>query len=126
MLASAEPSLAARREARRLGIAMAAMMPIIATTMSNSIKEKPCWRFCVFISFLMLLKKVLVVFDLSATGCRLSASCRNGAKVCCSRLSQGPCRFSRQNRRKLWDCRFFREFANDDFYGIRQEYFQKK
>ena len=38
---------------------MAAIMPIIATTMSNSIKEKPCWRFCVFISILVLLKKVL-------------------------------------------------------------------
>jgi hypothetical protein len=44
MLASAEPSLAARREARRLGMAIAAMIPIMATTISNSIKEKPVCR----------------------------------------------------------------------------------
>jgi hypothetical protein len=37
----AEPSFAARREARRFGIAMAAMMPMIATTISSSINEKP-------------------------------------------------------------------------------------
>src|SRR5918992_5341384 len=43
----AEPSLAARREARRLGIAMAAMMPIIATTIRSSINEKPAWRLVV-------------------------------------------------------------------------------
>src|ERR1044071_8936377 len=44
MVAIAEASLAARREARRLGIAIAAMMPIIATTMRSSINEKPSWR----------------------------------------------------------------------------------
>jgi len=38
---SAAPSLAALREASRFGIAMAAMMPIMATTISNSIREKP-------------------------------------------------------------------------------------
>src|SRR5919206_4670625 len=37
----AEPSLAARREARRLGMAIAAMMPMIATTISSSMSEKP-------------------------------------------------------------------------------------
>src|SRR6266496_4561978 len=46
----AEPSLAARRDARRLGIAIAAMIPIIATTMRSSIREKPSWRLFVFIS----------------------------------------------------------------------------
>src|SRR6476619_6337205 len=46
----AEPSLAARREAKRLGIAIAAIMPMIATTMRSSISEKPSWRL-VFISF---------------------------------------------------------------------------
>src|SRR5437868_4403227 len=45
----AEPSLAARREARRLGIAMAAMMPIIATTIRSSINEKPSWRLLVMV-----------------------------------------------------------------------------
>src|ERR1043165_10164878 len=47
----AEPSLAARREARRLGIAMAAMMPMIATTIKSSIREKPFWPFFCCISF---------------------------------------------------------------------------
>src|SRR6185436_18172867 len=45
----AEPSLAARREASRLGIAIAAMMPIIATTMRSSINEKPSWRLVVIL-----------------------------------------------------------------------------
>src|SRR5215510_7694958 len=40
----AEPSYAARREAIRLGIAIAAMMPMIATTISSSISEKPSCR----------------------------------------------------------------------------------
>src|SRR5882724_10900384 len=62
MLARAEPSFAARREARRLGIAMAAIMPIIATTMSNSISEKPCWRLFDVISYGAPLRKFLVVY----------------------------------------------------------------
>src|SRR5688572_3064626 len=37
----AEPSFAARREASRLGIAIAAIIPMMATTISNSISEKP-------------------------------------------------------------------------------------
>src|SRR5687768_13364961 len=49
MVAIAEPSFAARREARRLGIAIAAMMPIIATTMRSSINEKPSWRLVVIL-----------------------------------------------------------------------------
>src|SRR5215813_5636556 len=44
MVAIDELSFAARREARRLEIAIAAMMPIIATTMRSSINEKPSWR----------------------------------------------------------------------------------
>src|SRR5688572_28733299 len=47
MVAIAEPSLAARREASRLGIAIAAMMPMIATTMRSSISERPSWRLVV-------------------------------------------------------------------------------
>jgi hypothetical protein len=45
----AEPSLAARLEARIFGIAIEAMIPIIATTMSSSINEKPVssWRFII-------------------------------------------------------------------------------
>src|SRR5690349_19314857 len=49
MVAMDEASLAARREARRLGIAIAAMMPIIATTMRSSINEKPSWRLLVML-----------------------------------------------------------------------------
>jgi hypothetical protein len=37
----AEPSLAARLEARRLGIAMAAIIPMMATVINSSINEKP-------------------------------------------------------------------------------------
>jgi len=44
---SAEPSFAARFEASRLGTAIEAMMPIIATTIISSIKEKPVWSLCV-------------------------------------------------------------------------------
>jgi hypothetical protein len=43
---TAEASLAAIRDRRRFGIAIAAMIRIIATTISNSISEKP---FCFFI-----------------------------------------------------------------------------
>src|ERR1051325_4567590 len=53
MLATAEPSLAARLEERRLGMAMAAMMPMIATTIKSSMSEKPCS--CLFCIVMMLL-----------------------------------------------------------------------
>src|SRR6266550_4110681 len=39
--ATAEASLARRRDLRKLGTAIAAMIRITATTSSNSIKEKP-------------------------------------------------------------------------------------
>src|SRR5204863_6584888 len=42
---TAEASFAAIRDLRRFGIAMAAMIRMIATTISNSIREKP---FCFF------------------------------------------------------------------------------
>src|SRR5688500_8591659 len=41
---TADASLAARREARRLEIAMAAMTPMIATPISSSMSEKPFCR----------------------------------------------------------------------------------
>src|SRR5437763_12792769 len=46
---TADDSLAAMRARSRLGIAMAAMIKMIATTISNSISEKP---FCFFIKIL--------------------------------------------------------------------------
>jgi len=55
----AADSLAARREARRLGMAMAAIMPMIATTISSSIREKPSWRFVFIWLFMLLFKKNL-------------------------------------------------------------------
>src|SRR5258708_11621969 len=46
---TAEASFAAIRERSRFGIAMAAMIRMIATTISNSINEKPfCLRICTF------------------------------------------------------------------------------
>lgn len=50
----AEPSFAARLEARRFGTAMAEIIPIIATTRSNSINEKPSCRWLVFMTYLVL------------------------------------------------------------------------
>src|SRR5256885_8478120 len=59
----AEASLAARREARRVGMAMAAMMPIIATTISSSISEKPFWPFFCCIAFTVLLQEIWLSED---------------------------------------------------------------
>src|ERR1700720_526219 len=53
---TAEDSFAAMRERMRFGIAMAAMIKMIATTISNSIREKP---FCFF------MKSPWIVFDAS-------------------------------------------------------------
>src|SRR5687768_14064287 len=82
MVACAEPSLAARFEAKRLGIAMAAIMPIIATTIKSSIREKPSWRF-VFISYSCSLEKVVNVSR--ANGLRPYDVCRAEREV--SRVS---------------------------------------
>src|SRR5271168_1759826 len=50
---TAEASFADMRERRRFGMAIAAMMRIIATTISNSMREKPFCRVRIaFISFL--------------------------------------------------------------------------
>src|SRR5580693_380117 len=48
---TAEDSFAAIRDRRRFGIAMAAMIRMIATTISNSIRENP---FCFFIKLFLL------------------------------------------------------------------------
>src|SRR6266568_2290459 len=53
---SAEPSFAARREAKRLGIAMAAIMPIMATTINSSISENPSRR--LICCMVLILKKI--------------------------------------------------------------------
>src|SRR5262245_5723252 len=48
---TAEDSLAAMRARSKLGIAMAAMIRMIATTINNSINEKPfCFRFIITLS----------------------------------------------------------------------------
>src|SRR3954447_133406 len=47
---TADDSFAAIRARSRLGIAIAAMIKMIATTISNSIKEKPfCFRIILFV-----------------------------------------------------------------------------
>src|SRR5436190_13438725 len=98
MLARAEPSFAARREARRLGIAIAAMMPMIATTMSSSIKEKPCWRFCVFISLLVLLKRFLGFNFLAPLGVVYRRRAAQRRKCLLAGLLQGLCRVGSRTR----------------------------
>src|SRR5271155_3831493 len=42
---TAEVSLAAMRERSRFGMAMAAMMRMMATTINSSMREKPFWFF---------------------------------------------------------------------------------
>src|ERR1700688_1543187 len=54
--AAAEASLAAMRERIRFGIAIAAMIRMIATTINNSISEKPCC-FCIALPFLPALSR---------------------------------------------------------------------
>src|ERR1700691_1617571 len=60
---TAEASLADMRARRRFGIAIEAMMRMIATTISNSISEKP---------FCFLLRSIMFVLD-SAGGEKLRA-----------------------------------------------------
>jgi hypothetical protein len=71
----AEPSLAARREASRFGIAMAAIMPMIATTIRSSISEKPLWVLVLnmllilgFVGDLLLVTKVAAKTSAQALG----------------------------------------------------------
>src|SRR5882724_685055 len=84
----AEPSFAARREARRFGIAMAAIMPMIATTMSSSISEKPFWFF--FMSLFAPSEiEISWLFGLFAPPA-LSREQPQRA-ICRGHLHQGPC-----------------------------------
>src|ERR1700730_11812055 len=59
MEAAADASLAAMRARSKFGIAIAAMIRMIATPISNSINEKP---FCFRISFSPLLRYEILVF----------------------------------------------------------------
>src|SRR5262249_1793119 len=60
--AVADPSFAERRARKRLGIAIAAKMRIIATTISKLINEKP---FFFFFSFFIILSPFLGVWNLA-------------------------------------------------------------
>src|SRR5271156_2319415 len=61
---AAEDSLAAMRARSRFGIAMAAMIKIIATTISNSISEKPfCFLF--MCSSLLEIKAEILLYALA-------------------------------------------------------------
>src|SRR5215210_830451 len=77
----AEPSLAARREARRLGMAMAAMMPMIATTIKSSMREKPFWPLFCCIFFQVLLSKGNSDW-LVESFCMKNLSCRHFRDLC--------------------------------------------
>src|SRR5271156_4289078 len=61
---TADVSLAAIRERSRLGMAMAAMIRMIATTISNSISEKP---FCLRMLLLSLCLQVRFAMGILAT-----------------------------------------------------------
>src|SRR6476469_3702308 len=74
----ADPSLAARREARRLGIAIAAIMPMIATTIKSSINEKPSWRLLVILVSCSL--REIGVLVLAPNGFRLLRDAAQSAK----------------------------------------------
>jgi hypothetical protein len=53
MEAVADPSLAARRALNKFGMAIAAMIKMIATTINNSINENPLLFFVLAIDFLL-------------------------------------------------------------------------
>src|SRR4029078_4092215 len=73
---TADDSLAAIRARSRFGIAMAAMIRMIATTISNSISEKPfCFRISIFSP-----KVFVVVIGAVSTAYRNSRTLRAEAK----------------------------------------------
>src|SRR5436853_5383959 len=73
---TADASLAAIRERSKFGIAMAAMIRMIATTISNSISEKPfCFRISIFSP-----KAFVVVIGAVSTAYRNSRTLRAEAK----------------------------------------------
>src|ERR1051325_2312760 len=114
MVACAEPSLAARREASKLGIAMAAMMPMIATTIKSSINEKPSWRL-VFILISCSLREIgVATFSrqrLSSLGdAAQSAKCRGS-------LQQPPCQ-DEPHPQKAENGRFYVGF--EKWKGVRK------
>src|SRR5277367_2682132 len=58
---TAEASLAAIRARSKFGIAMAAMIKMIATTISNSMSEKPFWFFFISVFSLELVFLISLV-----------------------------------------------------------------
>src|SRR4029077_573082 len=70
---TAEASLAAMRERSKFGMAIAAMIKMIATTISNSINEKPLSRLIIT----LLLGAGLHEFEL-VTACGSTAICKQG------------------------------------------------
>src|SRR5215467_2240037 len=72
MDATADDSLAAMRARSKFGMAMAAMIRMIATTISSSISEKPfCFRISIFPSFFSEIDLVTGdAVDLDVRSCR--------------------------------------------------------
>src|ERR1700693_690860 len=68
---TAEASLAAMRARSKFGIAMAAMIKIIATTINNSMSEKPfCFLFMSSLSLGKLLKSLVLPGGVHPTKCK--------------------------------------------------------
>jgi hypothetical protein len=51
---------------------------------------------------------------------------RNGAIRLRTALTQGPCRFSPKHPANSWLADFLKQIVDEDFYGRRRRYFQKK
>src|ERR1700722_19267009 len=97
--ATADDSLAAMRARNRFGMAMAAMIKMIATTMSNSISEKP---FCFRISISLFSPNdlnSLVSVDPIAEYVRILAAIIDSYEGVDSQFSTMPCF---QRVRDLW------------------------
>src|ERR1700685_4147059 len=66
--AAADESLAAIRARIRLGMAMAAMIRMMATTISSSISEKPFCCFRILLIFLVTFLELLLVSGMTQSG----------------------------------------------------------
>src|SRR3954464_15325985 len=84
---TADDSLAEMRARSRFGIAMAAMIRMIATTISNSISEKP---FCFRISFILPTNFDLDILRMTRVTITMQVRLQTGR---CA-LSAGTCLFS--------------------------------
>src|SRR5271156_2922544 len=95
---TADAWFAAMRARSKFGIAMAAMIKIMATTISNSISEKPFWFFFIDFSLLEKIRSELLCIPGGVQPSTLQARCHDGhAKLLSQHTSLTPCRASRYN-----------------------------